>query len=175
MTDSTITTAAANGGTSTDPSTQQTSAEPVYGFARLRESEVYHLTGLVQSALDETEHMVRTVHQMAQDRWFDHKGATEPLDKDQISRLLTDAYQCAIKAATVIDQAAQHWLEEDLGEPGSSATPGSPHSPPRGPPRRQRPVPGRRLPSPDRSPPSALPGMAPSVEGVPDARQGQPA
>ena len=116
MTDSTITTAAANGGTSTDLSTQETSAEPVYGFARLRESEVYHLMGLAQSALDETEHMVRTVHELARDRWMDHKGTTEPLDKDQISRLLTDAYQCAIKTATVIDTAAQHWLEEDLSD-----------------------------------------------------------
>jgi hypothetical protein len=114
MTDSIITTTAANGGTSTDLPAQETPTEPVYGFARLRESEVYHLMGLAQSALDETEHMVRTVHQMAQDRWLDHKGTTEPLDRDQISRLLTDAYQCAIKAATVIDQAAQHWLEEDL-------------------------------------------------------------
>lgn len=114
MTDSTITTAAANGGTSTDLAAQETPAEPVYEFARLRESEVYHLMGLAQSALDETEHTVRTVHQMACDRWMDHKGTTEPLDTGQISRLLTDAYQCAIKAATVIDTAAQHWLEEDL-------------------------------------------------------------
>jgi len=113
MTDSTITTAA-DGGTSTDLSTQETPAERVYGFARLRESEVYHLMGLAQSALDETEHTVRTVHDMAAARWLDHNGTTEPLDKDQISRLLTDAYQCAIKVATVIDTAIQHWLEEDL-------------------------------------------------------------
>jgi hypothetical protein len=114
MTDSTSTTAAANGGIRTDLAAKETSAEPVYGFARLRESEIYHLMGLAQSALDETEHTVRTVHQMAADRWLDHQGTTEPLDKDQISRLLTDAYQCAIKAATVIDTAAQHWLDEDL-------------------------------------------------------------
>jgi len=31
----------------------------------LRESEVYHLMGLAQSALDETEHTIRTVHDMA--------------------------------------------------------------------------------------------------------------
>jgi hypothetical protein len=116
MTDSTITTAAANGGTSTDLPAQETPAEPVYGFARLRESEVYHLMGLAQSALDETEHTVRTVHDMARDRWLDHKGTTAPLDTGQVSRLLTDAYQCAIKAAAVIDQAAQHWLEEDLSD-----------------------------------------------------------
>jgi hypothetical protein len=37
--------ATANGGTSTDRDAQEAPAEPVYGFARLRESEVYHLTG----------------------------------------------------------------------------------------------------------------------------------
>ena len=49
--------AAANGGTSTDRNAHGSLAEPVYGFARLRESEVYHLMGLAQSALDETEHI----------------------------------------------------------------------------------------------------------------------
>ena len=104
--------AASNGGTSTDLGAQQIAAEPVYGFARLRESEVYHLMGLVQSALDETGHMVRTVHDKARERWLDHQGTAEPLDSDEIGRLLSDAYQCAIKAATVIDEAATHWLDE---------------------------------------------------------------
>jgi hypothetical protein len=104
--------AAGNGGTSTDPGTQKTSAEPVYGFARLRETEVYHLMGLAQSALDEADHMVRVVHDKARDRWLDHDGSTKPLDNDEIGRLLSDAYQCAIKAATVIDETAAHWLNE---------------------------------------------------------------
>jgi hypothetical protein len=109
--------AAGNEGTSTDLNAQETSAEPVYGFARLRETEVYHLMGLVQSALDETDHMVRMVHEKARDRWLDHQGNTEPLDKDEIGRLLSDAYQCAIKAVTVIDEAATHWLNEsDLSD-----------------------------------------------------------
>lgn len=110
----TKTKAAGNGGTSTDLDAQKTSAEPVYGFARLRESELYHLMGLAQSALDETEHMARLVHDKAQDRWLDHNGSTKPLDNDEIGRLLSDAYQCAIKAATVIDEAATHWLDSDL-------------------------------------------------------------
>ncbi len=108
--------AAGNGGTSTDLNTQDKPAEPVYGFARLRESEVYHLMGLARDALDETGHMVRLVHDKARDRWLDHDGSTKPLDADEIGRLLSDAYQCASRAATVIDEAATHWLDGDLPE-----------------------------------------------------------
>ena len=88
----------------------------MYGFARLRESEVYHLTGLAQSALNETEHMIRKVNDMARNRWLDHQGTSEPLDTGEISHLLSDAYQCAIKAVNVIDDAAMHWLDGDLSE-----------------------------------------------------------
>ena len=108
--------AASDGGTSTDLSAQDKPAEPVYGFARLRESEVYHLMGLAQSALDEAGQTVRVVHGKARDRWLDHDGSTKPLDADEIGRLLSDAYQCAIKAATVIDEAATQWLDSDLPE-----------------------------------------------------------
>ena len=114
MSNSTKIEAAGNGGTSADLDAQKKPAEPVYGFARVRESEVYHLTGLVLSALNETEHMAREAHEKAGDRWMDHRGdRTEPLDSDEIGRLLSDAYQCAIKAANVIDEAATHWLNED--------------------------------------------------------------
>jgi hypothetical protein len=108
--------APANGGTSTDRDVQEKPAEPVYGFARLRESELYHLMGLVQSALDETEHSTRKVQDKARERWMDHQGTSEPLDKHEISRLLADAYQCAIKTVNVIDEAAMHWLDGDLSE-----------------------------------------------------------
>ena len=47
-------------------------------------------------------------------RWLDHEGTSEPLDRHEISRLLSDAYQCAIKAVNVIDEAAMHWLDGDL-------------------------------------------------------------
>jgi oligoribonuclease NrnB/cAMP/cGMP phosphodiesterase (DHH superfamily) len=106
--------AADDGGTTSDLSAQETATEPAYGFARLRESEVYHLMLLVQSALSETEYVVRTIEEKARERWMDHHGTTEPLDKDEISRLLSDAYQCATKAATVIDETAVHWLDWDL-------------------------------------------------------------
>lgn len=108
--------AATDGGTSTDLSAQGKPAEPVYGFARLRESEVYHLMCLVHSALSETQYVARTIEDKARDRYLDHEGTTQPLDNDEIGRLLSDAYQCAIKAANVIDEAATHWLDGDLPE-----------------------------------------------------------
>jgi hypothetical protein len=104
---------AGNGSPGTDHTAQEAAERP-YGFARLRESEVYHLMGLAQSALDESEHVIRTVHDKARNRWLDHEGTSEPLDSGEISRLLSDAYQCAIKAANVIDEAAMHWLDGDL-------------------------------------------------------------
>jgi hypothetical protein len=106
--------AASDGGTSADLPAQDKPVEEAYGFARLREAEIYHRMGLVQSALDETEHMIRVIHDKARDRWLDHDGSTEPLDNDEIGRWLSNAYQCASKAATVIDEAAMQWLDTAL-------------------------------------------------------------
>ena len=107
-------TAASNGGT--DTSTRDKPASPERGFARLQETQVYHLTALVQAALYEAEHMIRQAHDQARDRWLDHDNTTEPLNADELSRLLSDAYQCAIKAVNVLDEAAMHWLDGDLSE-----------------------------------------------------------
>ena len=116
MTDSSVTpiTAASNGGTTTDSSPQDTpasSVRPERGMARLRETEVYHLMALVQSALYEAERIVRQVHDKATDRYLDHDHATEPLNADELSGLLADAYQCAIVASTYIDKAAMGLLD----------------------------------------------------------------
>src|SRR5262249_19645530 len=94
MTDSSVTpiTAASNGGTTTDSSPQEAPAglaKPERGIARLRETEVYHLTCLVESALYEAEHLVREVKDKARDRWLDHDHTTEPLNADELSRLLS--------------------------------------------------------------------------------------
>ena len=111
MTDSSVTpiTAASNGGDSTDSSPQDTPASPAKperGIARLRETEVYHLTSLVQSALHEAEHLIRQVHDKASGRYLDHDNRTEALNADELSRLLSEAYQCTTLAATYIDKAA---------------------------------------------------------------------
>jgi hypothetical protein len=116
MTDSSVTpiTAASNGGTNPDSSPQDTPASPAKperGIARLRETEVYHLMSLVESALYEAEHLVREVHDKARDRWLDYDHTTEPLNADELSRLLSEAYQCTTLASTYIDKAAMGLLD----------------------------------------------------------------
>jgi hypothetical protein len=109
-------TAASNGGT--DTSTQDKPASPERGFARLQETQVYHLTALVQAALYEAEHMVRQAHDQARDRWLDHDNTTtEPLNADELSRLLSDAYQCATLASSYIDKAAMSPLDSGTEAP----------------------------------------------------------
>ena len=116
MTDSSVTpiTAASNGGTTTDSSTSGTpagQARPERGIARLRETEVYHLMSLVESALYEAEHLVREVHHKARDRWLDHENTTDPLNADQVSRALSEAYQATTMASTYIDKAVMGLLD----------------------------------------------------------------
>jgi hypothetical protein len=122
MTDSSVTpiTAASNGGTTTDSSLQEapaSAARPERGIARLREHEVYYLTSLVQSALSEAEHLVREVHGRAQPRHLDHDQPSEPLDADELSRLLSEAYQCTTLASTYIDKAAMGLLDPGAATP----------------------------------------------------------
>ena len=118
MTDSSVTpiTAASNGGTTTDSSPQEIPASPARperGIARLRETEVYHLVSLVQSALYEAEHLIGEVLGKARPRYLDH-DTTEPSDREEEARLLGEAYQCASLAAAYIDKAA-------MGLPGPGA------------------------------------------------------
>src|SRR5262249_3679266 len=100
MTSSNITPiqAASDGGTTTDTSPKEapaSQAKPERGIARLRENEVYHLMGLVQSALYEAEHLISEVLGQARPRYLDHDNTAEPLNRDQVARLLGEAYQCA--------------------------------------------------------------------------------
>jgi hypothetical protein len=103
--------AASDGGTTTDSSPQEAPVTRERGIARLRETEVYHLMSLVESALYEAEHLVREVHDKARDRWLDHDHASEPLNADELSRLLSEAYQCTTLASTYIDKAAMGLLD----------------------------------------------------------------
>jgi hypothetical protein len=72
---------------------------------------------LVESALYEAEHLVREVHHKARDRWLDHDQASEPLDADELSRLLSEAYQCTTLASTYIDKAAMGLLDPGAAAP----------------------------------------------------------
>ena len=121
MTDSSVSpiTAASNGGTTTDSSPQEAPASPVRperGIARLRETEVYHLVSLVQSALYEAEHLIGEVLGTARPRYLDH-DTTEPSDREEEARLLGEAYQCANLAATYIDKAAMGLLDPGAETP----------------------------------------------------------
>ena len=122
MTDSSVTpiTAASNGGTTTDSSPQDTPtspAKPRRGIARLRENEVYHLMNLVQSALYEAEHLISEVLGKARPRYLDHDNTAEPLNGEQVARLLGEAYQCTTLAATYIDKAAMGLLDPAADTP----------------------------------------------------------
>ena len=122
MTDSNITpiTAASNGGTATASSPHEVPASPARperGIARLRENEVYHLMNLVQSALYEAEHLITEVLGQARPRYLDHDDTAEPLNGEQVARLLGEAYQCANLAATYIDKAAMGVLDPGAETP----------------------------------------------------------
>jgi hypothetical protein len=104
-------TAASKGGTTTDSSPQEAPAMPERGVARLRDTEVYHLTSLVESALSEAEHLVRQVNGKARGRWLDHDNTSEPLNAEEVSRLLSEAYQCTTMAAAYIDKAVMVLLD----------------------------------------------------------------
>jgi hypothetical protein len=122
MTDSSVTpiTAASDGGTTTDSSAQDTPASPAKperGIARLRETEVFHLTALVQSALYEAEHLIGQVHGKARDRYLDHDHTTDPLNADEISHLLSQAYLCATLASNYIDKMAMGLLDPGAETP----------------------------------------------------------
>jgi hypothetical protein len=121
MTDSSVTpiTAASNGGTTTDSSPQDppaSLAKSERGIARLRETEVYHLMSLVQSALYEAEHLIGEVLGKARPRYLDHEN-TEPSNREEEARLLGEAYQCTNLAATYIDKAAMGLLDPGAETP----------------------------------------------------------
>jgi hypothetical protein len=122
MTSSNITPiqAASDGGTTTDSSPKEapaTQAKPERGIARLRENEVYHLMNLVQSALYEAEHLISEVLGQARPRYLDHDNTAEPLNGEQVARLLGEAYQCANLAAIYIDKAAMGLLDPGAETP----------------------------------------------------------
>ena len=112
MTSSTTTDKAAstNGGATA----KAVPAQREHGISRLREQECYHLTSLIQSCLDEAEHLVRKVHNKAYNRVLDHDGAngTQPLDRAEAKQILDEAYECASLALTYIYNVSTHLDEE---------------------------------------------------------------
>ena len=126
MTDSSVTpvTAASNGGTTTTTTTDSSPQDapvspprPGRGIARLRETEVYHLVSVVQSALYEAEHLIGEVLGQARPRYLDHDNTTEPLNAAEIGHLLSQAYLCATLASNYIDKVAMGLLDSSAETP----------------------------------------------------------
>ncbi len=98
---STTAKAADNGSTTTTDKTENTDkpvpAQREHGLDRLREDECYHLTDLIQASLSESEYLVRKVHNKAFSRTLDYDGSkgTAPLDRDEATRVLREACDCA--------------------------------------------------------------------------------
>ena len=116
MTSSTTTTKAAstNGGATAKPAP----AQRVHGISRLREDECYHLTRLIETSLQEAEHLVSKVHNKAYGRVIDYDGAkgTQPLDHAEAKKILDEAYDCASLAPTYLFNVSTH-LDEAPEEP----------------------------------------------------------
>jgi hypothetical protein len=88
--------AADNGSTTTENNEKTVPAQREHGLDRLREDECYHLTELTERALSESEFLVRKVHNKAFSRTLDYDGSkgTAPLDRDEATRILTEARDC---------------------------------------------------------------------------------
>jgi hypothetical protein len=93
-----------NGSTTTD---KPVPAPREHGMNRLREDECSHLTDLIERALSESEYLVRKVHSKAFNRTLDYDGSkgTAPLDRDEATRILTEAGDCAQVAVDYLYRA----------------------------------------------------------------------
>ena len=109
----TTTKASDNGAT---PTTHRP-AQREHGLDRLREDECYHLTALIESCLQEAEHLVRKVHSKAFNRTIDHDGTkgTGPLDRAEAAQILSQARDCAQVATEYLYQAFNA-LNDENGE-----------------------------------------------------------
>jgi hypothetical protein len=101
MTSSTIIDKAAESGT--DPTTEIQAPEREHGIARVCEEQVYHVTGLAESALYEAERLTYALKTSAMTRISDHDGSkgTEPIDMQHVVQVVTETLNC-------IDVAAEH-------------------------------------------------------------------
>ena len=124
MTDTTSKTAtgASNGGDTVDKPAAP--VQRVHGMDRLREEECYYVTGLIDECLKEAQHLVRKVYHKAFNRTIDHDGSkgTQPLDRPQAVKTLSEAYDCAALALAYIFSASSH-LRDDAEHDDPWTTP----------------------------------------------------
>ncbi len=86
-----------------------------HGITRLREEETYHLTALVRDALNEAERLTTEVNNQSMNRYRDYSGdkGTEPLDRDDAWRRLTEARDCAQVAIDYLYEAVNALRDQD--------------------------------------------------------------
>jgi hypothetical protein len=89
-------------------------AQRSHGIKRLREEECYQATSLIETCLQEAEHLVRKVHNKAYNRVVDHDGSkgTQPIDPDEVMPILDEAYECTSLALTYLFNVSTHLRDE---------------------------------------------------------------
>jgi hypothetical protein len=111
MTDNSTKVQAANGTAAKD---KPVAAQREHGIKRLREEECYQATSLIESCLQEAEHLVRKVHNKAYNRVMDYDGSkgTQPIDPDELMPILDEAYECTSLALTYLFNVSTHLRDE---------------------------------------------------------------
>jgi hypothetical protein len=99
MTSSTTADKAASNGTDTTTDAIPTQRE--HGIIRVHEEQVYHVTGLAESALYEAERLMYALKTSAMKRIGDHDGTKgiEPLEMDHVTEVIVEALDCIDVAA----------------------------------------------------------------------------
>lgn len=121
MTDNSTKVQAATNGSPANGTSVKDKPAPVqreHGIKRLREEECYQATSLVESCLQEAEHLVRKVHNKAYNRVMDYDGSkgTKPIDPGEVMPILDEAYECASLALTYLFNISVH-LRDDTQPP----------------------------------------------------------
>lgn len=119
MTDNSTKIQAATNGTPTNgTAAKDKPAQREHGIKRLREEECYQATNLVESCLQEASHLIRKVHNKARNRVMDYDGSqgTQPLDPDEFTPILDEAYECTSLALTYLFNVSTH-LRDDSQPP----------------------------------------------------------
>jgi hypothetical protein len=104
MTSSTTVKAVSNG---TDTTTDVRRAPREHGIHRVQEEQVYHLTGLAESALFEAERLLHQVNNTASAaRRIDHDGSrgSEPVDVADLATVISEALDCIDVAAETLSR-----------------------------------------------------------------------
>jgi hypothetical protein len=93
-------------------------AQREHGIKRLREEECFQTTSLIETCLQEAEHLVRKIHNKAYNRVMDYDGSkgTQPINPAELMPILDEAYECTSLALTYLFNISVH-LRDDTQPP----------------------------------------------------------